>query len=240
MRASTTLGKCQAPDCDRPDVAKGVCLMHYKRFLRNGHYGLSTRDRGQRKKHPLYALWKRTHRVSNKDLGRWNDFWVFVEELGPRPSSNFRLVRKDMIGLFSPENLAWQEKLPFDFTNKKESAAYQRNRRKTVLGWSKEQDLKNKYGLSAEDYGHMFAEQNGVCAICHNPEWVTHTKTGKIFSLGVDHNHATGAVRGLLCVNCNKVIGHAHDRRDVLIDAIKYLDKYTSKNSVVAFKKGSL
>jgi hypothetical protein len=44
--------------------------------------------------------------------------------------------------------------------------------------------------------------------------------------LSVDHNHTTGAVRGLLCANCNLAIGYANDDPVVLRKAIAYLDKY--------------
>lgn len=51
-----------------------------------------------------------------------------------------------------------------------------------------------------EDYETLFKAQNGVCAICHNP-----CKTKR--RLAVDHDHATGQIRGLLCFNCNTHLG---------------------------------
>ena len=51
----------------------------------------------------------------------------------------------------------------------------------------------------------MVEKQNGVCAICGNPE--TATSHGTIRRLSVDHDHETGEVRGLLCSKCNFALG---------------------------------
>lgn len=72
--------------------------------------------------------------------------------------------------------------------------------------------LKQKYGISVEEYDAMFKEQNGVCKLCYKE----HTRR----PLNVDHCHSTGKVRGLLCDKCNMALGLLND--DVkLIDKIK-------------------
>lgn len=73
--------------------------------------------------------------------------------------------------------------------------------------------LREKYGITPEDYERMFAEQQGRCAICHaeDPRLV------------VDHDHATGAVRGLLCHSCNVALGWLRDREDAAERAAEYL-----------------
>ena len=40
----------------------------------------------------------------------------------------------------------------------------------------------------------------------------------------VDHHHASGKVRGLLCCNCNFVIGHCLENKEILRKAISYLE----------------
>lgn len=75
--------------------------------------------------------------------------------------------------------------------------------------------LKTRYGLTEEDYQRMYDKQNGVCCICHRPQ-----KTGP---LHVDHNHTTGAVRGLLCAPCNRVIGYM-ENANWFAEASKYLE----------------
>lgn len=57
-----------------------------------------------------------------------------------------------------------------------------------------------------------------VCATCG----VEKPETAK--ALAVDHDHDTGAVRGLLCANCNKGIGNLGDNVDTLIAAAAYLE----------------
>jgi hypothetical protein len=79
--------------------------------------------------------------------------------------------------------------------------------------------LKREYGLSVEEYNHMFTVQNGNCAICgcNQSELTRH--------LAVDHNHDTGLVRGLLCIPCNVGIGNLKDDVKRLQSAIDYLNK---------------
>lgn len=84
--------------------------------------------------------------------------------------------------------------------------------------------LKRKYGISIEDYNRMLREQNGICAICHQPERAGYR--GKPRSLAVDHCHKTGKVRGLLCMRCNRAIGLLSSQED-LQRAVAYLAKFS-------------
>jgi hypothetical protein len=58
------------------------------------------------------------------------------------------------------------------------------------------------YGITPEYYRALLLAQNGVCALCGEPE--TQTLKGTLISLSVDHDHKTGKVRGLLCIRCNR------------------------------------
>ena len=87
----------------------------------------------------------------------------------------------------------------------------------------RDQNLK-KYGITYDDYIRMYTEQDGVCAICGKPE--TKVQSGILYQLAVDHDHATGKVRGLLCSNCNRGIGHLQDSIEILNKAVRYLNEY--------------
>jgi hypothetical protein len=78
-----------------------------------------------------------------------------------------------------------------------------------------------QFGMTHEDYEAMLASQNGVCATCKKPEKVRQGYGLK--HLAIDHDHQTGRVRGLLCQNCNLMIGHSHDSIELLQAAIDYL-----------------
>ena len=77
--------------------------------------------------------------------------------------------------------------------------------------------LKRNWGLTLEEFDQMLAAQRGVCAICSSG---VPGGTGRFH---VDHDHATGIIRGLLCSACNTGIGQLKERIDVLERAIDYL-----------------
>lgn len=72
-----------------------------------------------------------------------------------------------------------------------------------------------QFGISPCEFTKMLINQDGRCAVC---------KTNfEEAPACVDHNHATGAVRGLLCHNCNLGIGNFRDDPELLSAAISYL-----------------
>lgn len=75
-----------------------------------------------------------------------------------------------------------------------------------------------KYGITLADYEDRLGSQGGACAICRVAE---PGRGRKHFC--VDHDHKTGAVRGLLCMNCNDGLGRFKDRPEVLLAAVEYL-----------------
>src|ERR1700735_1928640 len=89
--------------------------------------------------------------------------------------------------------------------------------------------LKRFYGITMETYNVMLAAQNGVCDICKGKETYQPKTYSGPKALSVDHNHETGAIRGVLCSNCNNLISHCKENREVLIEAIKYLDKHAGR-----------
>jgi hypothetical protein len=77
--------------------------------------------------------------------------------------------------------------------------------------------LKQRYGLTVEDWDSIFLEQKGSCKICgtHQSELDR--------PLYVDHDHETGEVRGLLCQKCNFGIANFRDNIELLKNAVIYL-----------------
>lgn len=78
-----------------------------------------------------------------------------------------------------------------------------------------------RYGMTVEDHDAMLAAQDGVCAICGNPPDPDGVRAAS--RLHIDHDHATGRVRGLLCNLCNVGIGKFRDDVDLLAGAMAYL-----------------
>lgn len=79
-----------------------------------------------------------------------------------------------------------------------------------------------KYGMTLEEYESRAAKQNNLCAVCQKPE--TRTFRGKVRHLSVDHDHATGLVRGIICDNCNTTLGRVNDSVEHLRLLIAYLE----------------
>lgn len=76
---------------------------------------------------------------------------------------------------------------------------------------------KRKFGITLEERAEMLAAQGGRCLIC---------KTDKPTRRGwcIDHDHVSGAIRGVLCAPCNSFIGMAKESTAVLENAITYIE----------------
>lgn len=89
-----------------------------------------------------------------------------------------------------------------------------RERRQADPAAHRDAKLRYRYGLGLEEFGQLSEAQNHACAIC-----------GNVVLLHVDHDHASGAVRGLLCAPCNQGIGLLRDDPERLQAAIDYLTR---------------
>ncbi len=87
----------------------------------------------------------------------------------------------------------------------------------------RENSFKFSYGITIDDYEKMFEAQAGLCAICKQPETKTHSRSKQLLPLSVDHCHDSKKVRGLLCSQCNLMLGLANDDIGKLTSAILYL-----------------
>lgn len=84
--------------------------------------------------------------------------------------------------------------------------------------WTFDSRRLGKYGITEAQFRGLFEEQDGRCAICR-------TQAAMPTDLVVDHNHANGEVRGLLCYACNSGLGLLKDSPDVLDAAMAYLEE---------------
>lgn len=131
---------------------------------------------------------------------------------------------------------AWRKKNP-EKRKQHFQTAYAKNKEKmneASLAWQQANPEKKKamqrkvrlkkFGITIEEYDRMFIQQKGCCASCE-----THQDQCER-TLAVDHCHATGKVRGLLCFNCNAALGLLKDNIDTICKLATYLQKEREPN----------
>jgi hypothetical protein len=108
-----------------------------------------------------------------------------------------------------------------------EQTYYQKNQdrikaenRKRYHLTGKSRRMVREYGISLTEANNIWRYQGGRCACCGKDI----EKPGNGRDVHLDHDHATGRVRGILCVNCNLMLGHAKDDPEILKKAIRYLE----------------
>jgi hypothetical protein len=76
---------------------------------------------------------------------------------------------------------------------------------------------RRQYGKTADEIDEIMTLQGGRCSICKAelPE--------RLGSRHLDHDHKTGKIRGILCIDCNHGIGKLGDSPDRLLRALVYL-----------------
>ena len=74
-------------------------------------------------------------------------------------------------------------------------------------------NVSRKFKITPEQYDRIVSKH---CDIC----WSGGGKRG----LHIDHCHATGRIRGALCICCNTAIGSMRNRPDLLRRAAEYLE----------------
>ncbi len=107
--------------------------------------------------------------------------------------------------------------------NLEKSRKYHREYRKAHYDAEKQRacQLKHKYGLTIEQRQAMVDQQEGKCFICRTEKRV----------LFIDHDHATGKIRSLLCHNCNAAIGLFDEDPAVLRRAATYIEHHAGEEN---------
>lgn len=126
---------------------------------------------------------------------------------------------KDCKGMLGYSSAAKPRPAPFPGPR---CATHHRAHKKATKLKSHDRAVVNIYGIEAGEYERMYQAQDGKCAICR---WAT----GKSRRLAVDHDHATGRVRGLLCSPCNRYLGYVRDNPDAYRRAAAYLSGMSMK-----------
>ena len=94
----------------------------------------------------------------------------------------------------------------------------------SVPNFHRVRNLKHFYGITLEDVVSMIDAQGNRCLCCK-------TEFGllKAHKPCVDHCHATGKVRGILCNLCNRLLGFAADNPEILRTCADYLDHHAAE-----------
>lgn len=198
--------ECTVDDCTDDARAHGLCSKHYTRLRRHGD--TSTVLRG-----PLAPV----AQVSEKRCSECGEIKP-LEAFGP--DGRNRDGRK---GRCHPcersHQYLWRRANP----ERWQEIQQEHNARRKPDRWKAR--LKTEYNISFFEYERMLAAQGGKCAVCRGDR----RGAGKRFH--VDHDHACcarvgscgGCIRGLLCGNCNTLIGLAMDDPARLMAAAQYL-----------------
>lgn len=220
-RWGKSLAACAMEGCTQPVIARGYCEAHYRSVLKHGD-PISAFGYGERRKHPLYEVWRWQARVAEGRVDAWSDFWQFVADVPTRPSEQHVARRYDNRKPWGQTNFYWREQSASSASGKQ----LQRLWRAAHPLRYKDYDLRRSYGLTLGQYMEMYEAQAGKCAICEKRGSTHDSKNGRAKTLVVDHCHASKKRRALLCADCNKALGGFQDSVDVLKKAIAYLRRH--------------
>ena len=101
--------------------------------------------------------------------------------------------------------------------------AYSKGHHANHIERYRDNQYRNLYNITLSDYNALYKVQGGLCAMCGKEETAKRSKAVGVRLLSVDHNHTTGKIRALICLNCNKTVGYYETHKDLLLG---YLAKY--------------
>lgn len=73
--------------------------------------------------------------------------------------------------------------------------------------------------MGADEVDGLIQQQDGLCAVCRSRA-----------ATQVDHDHKTGAIRGIVCLLCNAAMGAFHDDPVLIRKAIRYVKGHSDGN----------
>ena len=227
------MGKiCKIDGCNKKTNKNTVCPMHYSRYQRFKSYEkpnnrikkkLETKCRLENCE--KQRLFRNTLCVTH--LGRWKRYKSYDAPIKILKSINDTKICK-IHGELTKENTIFKKqyqqcrKCKQEYEKKRGKAKYLKQRT-NVLFYHRKKTLK-KYGLTLKDYDDLLKKQNYVCAICKKENEQRARLSTKNSSLTVDHCHKTGKIRGLLCHQCNLMLGNSNDEPEILRIGALYLE----------------
>lgn len=221
---SKTETSCIADACGRPKVAKGLCIKHYRRAAKG--QVLAARDEitfaNELAKVTPCLEHACERMVSVVNAGTCNVHYTRVRMYGSYLNPR-RRMRPEIVAVSEKRCRGCGQTLPswrFSKSGKSKDGLMGRcTKCATSVNRERGYSAKGryaKYGLTVEQYDAMVSAQSGRCLICNGEP---------ARKLVVDHCHAGGQVRGLLCHGCNVGIGHLRDDPIRLIAAAAYLSR---------------
>jgi hypothetical protein len=204
---------CQIDGCTRPHKARGLCQTHYAQRLRGSDFS-PIRSR-VREKPPECIEDGCAEPVKSKGLCKMH-YQRLLRHGHTRYRDRKKPAKRCLID--GCDNILYAKDLchPHYTKQRKWRAA----------------------GVDAPRYQEMLREQGGVCAICAQPERAPDKASGKTKDLAIDHDHVTGAIRALLCSNCNRGLGLFNDDDALLAKAQAYVLQYSRTGQTPACQTG--
>ena len=142
------------------------------------------------------------------------EYCIKNKDILSKKKKEYRIKNKDILS---------KKKKEYYFKNKEHILARVKNWSLNNKDRVRENQLKRDYNLTLDQYNKMFTDQKGCCKICDRHQ----SKLSKV--LGVDHNHTTGKIRGLLCNSCNTNIGKFNEDTKILNKMIEYIKEYNNE-----------
>lgn len=156
--------------------------------------------------------WKKNLSIAHKGQVPWHKDKKLVDE---RVSKEKRRISLKAWKLKNREKLLQQGRASYK-RNADKRRAYSRNFYRNNRQKELDRIRFRKYGISGDDFRKLLKKQKGKCPICGR---------SLVKNPSVDHDHATGEIRGLICNLCNLAIGNAGDSPDRLRAMARYLEE---------------
>lgn len=216
---------CDFLGCEGKHKAQGWCLAHYQQIVMRGEQPAPIKSRGtlgrtcaiegcdstNYSRHMCIKHYQRWRKSGSTDVPLTKS--QLRDEVGRKRCKTCRQYKDE--SEFTTNTSGLKDGLSLHC---RQCQAEARERAPMRI---RESALKRMYGITVADYDRMYAEQGGTCAICRQPEKLV--RRGVLQELSVDHCHATGRVRGLLCHDCNLGIGKLGEDSDRITAAAEYV-----------------